>query len=196
MKKAIMFAAALLAAAATQAASYNWSGTDLYQDWSDADSENYIAGTAYLFVVGVNGVTASDLTSAVSGGTFLADNWASKAADSTAIRANQGMFGSTYEAATDLEGADMYSVVLATGYYDGSSAATATGVDPAYITISDAVAAPAQPASGIGGADVDFGSFYEAGKGGPGGWAVTPEPCSVALLLLGAAAVGLKRKRA
>lgn len=194
MKKQLITLFAVALAATVQAASYNWSGSDIYQDWSDADSENYAAGTAYLFIAGVNDVTESDLSSAISGGTFTSGGWASKAVSSTELGNNTGAFSGSYDSgATDYEGKSMYAVVLATGYYDGSSS-TATGVDPAYIVMSGAQTAGAQPA--LGSALVRFGSFYDAGLGGPSGWTAVPEPCSVALLLFGAAAFGLKRKRA
>ena len=194
MKKQLIAFCAFALAATVQAASYAWSGSEIYQDWGDPDSENYAAGTAYLFIVDVNEVTAANLNAAVSGGTFVSDGWVSKAVSSAELGSNTGAFSGTYNSTTDYEGKNMYAVVLATGYYDGDTATTATGVDPAYIIMSNVQTAGAQPA--LGSAAVDFGGFYTQGLGGPSGWTTVPEPCSVALLLLGATAFGLKRKRA
>ena len=198
MKKLMIALGAVAMATCVHAASYAWSGSDIYECWADASSENYAGGMVYLFVEGVNGVTYGDLSTAVSGGKFTSGSWDGKAVSSAAIGTNTGAFSGSYETTTDYEGVNMYAVVLANSYYDGDSTSTATPIDPAQAYLTSAVAAGAQPA--LGSALVKFGSLEDtwdpSGWIAQGGGSAVPEPTSGLLVLLGVAGLALRRRRA
>ena len=197
MKKLMIAAVAVAFAAVANAASYSWSGSDIYQCWDDATSENFAAGTAYLFVAGVNDITYAAVTAAIDGGTFVSGNWASKAVDSEELRTNAGAFGGNYVSETDHVGADMFAVIVANGYYDGDSTSVVTGIDPSRAFATDVVVAGAQPA--LGSAVVEFGSLEStwdpSGWSTQGGGSSVPEPTSGLLMLIGVAGLALRRGR-
>ena len=178
MKKAMMFAAALLAAAVTQAASLNW-GADVS---NSADSEATArAGTIVNLIYFGDATpgaattydTATGLTDA--GGTLIASHTL------TADEATNFTFGETYSASADkINGNWMMTI------FDPS---TPTVFDSSVYTVSGVTE------TGQAGSIVDHTWNFGANMGGTV-INSAPEPCSVALLLLGAAAFGLKRKRA
>lgn len=177
MRKMMLVAAVLLAAAVTQAASVGW---------SLAGANNYVNKAYQFFVIGQKGATdvstitalldaGSDTSSYAFGSGTIASNGAATVPYTTAGQPTLGAgtytaFFVIFDAATPTAAAN-YAVVQGAANLTKTVSATAAGV---------AFAAGAQ------------GDFLNNANN----WHATPEPTSVALLLLGAAAFGLKRKRA
>lgn len=176
MRKMMLVAAAVMAAAVTQAASVGW---------SLAGANNFANDAYQFFIIGQNGVTGTDQIAAIldAGG-----DTSSYAFGAGTVAAN----GS----ATVLPAASGKSVDAGTytGFYVVFDAATAAAANNYAVvsgasTLTKTVAATA--------ANVSFASGSAASiLNNPSNWHATPEPTGVALLLLGAAAFGLRRKRA
>ena len=177
MKKMIMFVAAIAVAAVTQAATVGW---------TLAGANNY-AGDAYqFFVIGQNGVTdIAQITALLDAGTdvssyaFGSGNVVANGAASTQASAS----GKTLDAGTY------------TGFYVVYDTATFQAKKSNYAVVSGAV----QLQKTIAGTTATV--TFAAGNAGSilnndANWKATPEPTSAALLVLGVAALALRRKRA
>lgn len=177
MKKMIMFVAAIAVAAVTQAATVGW---------SLAGANNY-AGDAYqFFVVGQNGVTdIAQITALLDAG----EDVSSYAFGSGNVAANGAV---TQSAATSGKTLDAGSY---TSFYVVYDTATFQAEKSNYAVVSGAANLSKTIAGNT--ATVTFvagnqGTFLNNADN----WKATPEPTSAALLVLGVAALALRRKRA
>lgn len=177
MKKMIMFVAAIAVAAVTQAASVGW---------TLAGAKNF-AGDAYqFFVIGQNGVTdIAQITALLDAGTDVS----SYAFGSGTVQDN-GNAMTTYSASGKTLGEGTY-----TGFYVIYDTATFKAEESNYAVVSGAsgltktVGSLTPSISFVAGNQSTF--LNDAAN-----WKSTPEPTSAALLVLGVAALALRRKRA
>ena len=189
MKKLLTIAVAVLAATAMQAASVAWGGdsvnsantTGLTGNGSET-SDDYIGyatpGTVYTLVL--MGADEPGAPSSYDPSTGLTDKGGTAVATHTLAQdeADAGSWmGESYTAPADDINGKWFMVTI----YD-----PATGT-------ADSTTFQMSGASDTGNA-TDAGQFLGTLGGGMGSISVVPEPCSVALLALGLAALGLKRK--
>lgn len=173
MKKAILFLAAAVSASSLIGAQVDWTAANLAGNTSSDDLTRY---TIYF----IQDTTTADVIAAIEGGTF--DSLSNKSEGTITSKVNARTGAVTYSAS----GTATTSHTAANGNYSSVLAMfTADGSSYTVMQKSAAVSEATGKAS--------FG-FDNLGQSGTTTWAATPEPASVALLLLGVAAFGLKRK--
>ena len=184
MRKLLMLAVAMAFAVASQAATFDWSASQVRQGWNDSTLK--ADGTAYLFMVGVNSATEAAVASAISGATSASAlaTTLSGMAIGTADVTSGGISGSSSEV-TQGPPATLFIAVISS---DGYAYQSATQEVTAYET--------------LGGTTVGFGSQKSATSSasawknvGGGGGGDIPEPTSGLLLLVGAGMLALRRKQ-
>ena len=184
MKKLMVFAAVAVCAVMAHAAQFEWSLSQVRNGWVDGNSK--IDGTAYLFLVGANGVTESGIASTISGAsdaTALASTLSGKAIDTAAL--STGALGDTTGEVSATAPADLFVVVISDdGHVYQSAAQTVTDI------------------KALGPTTVAFGSQKNA-TNTSGAWTnkggstpPLPEPTSGILMLVGLGALALRRRKA
>ena len=189
MKKTILAAVAALGlACGAHAAMVYWSVEGTLTDWNGSAITGASGLTAYLYA----------LEGADSAITYSADDKAFSFGSAQLVESSSAFddgwanWDGTDSSATNLGHDPQYFQVILS---DASSLSSLSEGDHIYlygIRAADSVDYSANPATPT---LIEGFQFYE-GTGTVGTWTTVPEPCSVALLLLGAAAFGLKRKRA
>lgn len=188
MKKSILAFALICAVAVTQAATISWKSGSLKTPTADTGvfSGTSVAknATAYVFVIQNNGAAAYDGEWASKSGEQLwaayQDGSLAKAAVATspATDSNAGGQANWTSTLTSENGTYAYAVAIYT-YNDGKDDWYIASGSSAQVAINGTVGGGTSIGSGVG----------KWTKVEP-----VPEPCTVALLALGLAAVGLKRK--
>ena len=196
MKKLMIAAAIVCAAAMSQAAQYNWSTTDVADGYNDG--MNCAAGTAYLFYSGSTDYTIAAIQAAVAGGTFVKDGYANLALASSTVDKAGAFGGLTAEGLAGATGDSFYAVIVADHTWEYETGTDFGKVDPVQAYMTDAftpgeVKDKGQTVLMFG----EAGSLYSA-TSGTGAWTAqtVPEPTSGLLLLLGVAGMALRRRRA
>lgn len=186
MKKALTIAFAILTAVGLQAATISWmSGAITTSSGSKANATDNVAN-GYLFLVSEDVWNAFDVTSASAiAGYINADGSVAKTANATGTSTKKGLVNMTTEATKD----DGYQYALVF-YVDSANKVLATkGKD----FINDVGSAEGVASAGLA-SNSYASSTWTTPSSGSSGDDVVPEPTTVALLALGLAAFGLKRK--
>lgn len=181
MKKLVVFAIAAVVAIAAQAASFTWACSQVRDGWDTG--ANKVDGTAYLFLVGNNGVTEAGIAELISSSASTAELGTSllgKAIDNTEL--SLGAASSTTSELAATAPASLFMVVIS-----GDNA-----YQSAAITVPEIAA--------LGATEVAFGSQKNATNNSAawssvGGGGDVPEPTSGLLLLVGGALLALRRKQ-
>ena len=195
MKKLMIAAAIVCAAAMSQAAQYNWSTTDVADGYNDG--MNCAAGMAYLFYSGSTDYTIAAIQAAVAGGTFVKDGYANLALASSTVDKAGAFGGLTAEGLAGATGDSFYAVIVADHTWEYETGTDLGKVDPVQAYMTDAYKPATVEDKGqtflfFG----DSGSLYSATSGNVWTAQTVPEPTSGLLLLLGVAGMALRRRRA
>ena len=178
MKKLMIAAAIVCAAAFAQAASFDWAAKYI------GDDEDYYSGVlGRIFTT--SDVTVEALTAELAAGNF--DSWSAKGMVQKTTNANGTVAASDYSGSKDAGTYDFYAVFL--------DAATTGDATKFFITPSTLTKALVDGAGNE--TLVNFGDLESASAAG---WQTigssVPEPTSGLLMLLGVAGLALRRKRA
>jgi len=198
MKKLIIAVAAVCAAVAVQAAAANWKATasNLYA----GNATDKYSGTAYIFDAGVTSQAA--LFAIFDAGTAIGTSTAGYAGSATITTGTMGQttftYGNQSASASDLSNYSFYFVVVDDQniYFSNEKAVSANANDTAksvaFGTQANDSTTFSKTAAGAGFQGAGHWSTHASSGGGES----VPEPTSGLLMLIGAAALALRRKRA
>lgn len=190
MKKLMtMVIAMTLMAGSTFAGSLVWGS--LLDDGSDYspfvdNTASPFSGTAYVFLLsGVNQVSWTGSAWNLNGATLLASSGAAS------MEGVAGTWG-------NVDGGDVADALMDQTWHYQAVLVTATGQAALGDVASGSWASTGATLLGnysdLGGIDKSGSLNWQQGDLAPGNWAAVPEPTSVALLAIGAAAIGLRRR--
>ena len=192
MKKLILLCSAVAIAAVTQAASVNWTITNVY---SPSDSTAKVAAgsmSAWMFVT----ANTTDVTTGIPVTTLAA---VQAVIDSGSL---SGLSALSATHASNTAAGNIVGASGLTGFSSGSLTAFAIVVDSTdlataqnYYFVSDGAEKTASFTSAAGAKSLIWGDQTSYTQGA-GKWTAVPEPTSGLLLVLGMAGLALKRKRA
>ena len=170
MKKLLILAAFIVAGVAANAASFKWTGANIY----GADTSTKFNGTAAIYAY-LDTATVADAVKVVD--VFVISGTIKSDAVGTAT-------GFTYDW-TDAVGNSNYNFYMV--IEDGGKTFDSSASDPSKVVVGKAAATATTT--------VAFANMQTATQAA-GNWQSVPEPTSGLLLLLGMAGLALKRKRA
>ena len=192
MKKLMIACAAVAMAAVAQAASINWTISNVY---SPADSTSKIAAdsmSAWLFVT----ANSTDVTTGIPVTTMAAVQAVLDSGDLT------GLSSLAAAHATGTSAGTIGGATGLTGFSSGSLSAFAVVIDNAdlasaehYFLAGSGAEKTASFTSATGTKMLNWGSQASITQAA-GGWTAVPEPTSGLLMLLGMAGLALRRKHA
>ena len=185
-----MFAAVVMMTASASALSCCWG---IYANFVAPGGGTFSTGTAYLFLLD----TGTPVSPTCSGGVWSLNGSTQLASDGTYDVLASPSWGSAAYAAMGANNAAvqplaMYTIVFTTQ----TGVANLVDVNTGDYFVATAIAGTddlidATPTFGVG---VNYWDSASMGFAGVGSWSAVPEPTSMALLALGVAAVGLRRK--
>ena len=190
MKKLVIMLGAVACAACVNAASINWTISNVY---SASDSTAKASGIGYLFVTentsNVSGITLTTLDAVKAA--IAAQDWTSVAALSSAseaLNANGGIQTRPTGISSDFASGSVSAFAV---IFDGTDMASANN----YYIVNEGATKSVSFTSSTGAKNLAFGSQATATQAA-GAWTAVPEPTSGLLMLLGMAGLALRRRRA
>ena len=190
MKKILIMLGVVACAAYANAASINWTISNVY---SASDTTAKASGIGYLFVTentsNVSGITLTTLAAVQAA--IDAKDWASLAALSSAsetLNANGGIQTRPTGISSDFSSGSVSAFAVIFDAADMESAAN-------YYLVNDGATKTVSFTSSTGAKNLAFGSQATATQAA-GAWTAVPEPTSGLLMLVGLAGLALRRRRA
>lgn len=190
MKKLMIACVAVAMAAVAQAASVNWTISNVYSP-SDSTAKVAVGSmSAWLFVT----ANSTDVTTGIPVTTLSAVQAVLDSGDLTGLASLSAANGTNsalgmFTGATGLEGFSSGSITSFAVVVDSTDLASAQN----YFLVSGGAEKTATFTSATGAKNLGWGSQATITQAA-GGWTAVPEPTSGLLLLLGMAGLALKRK--
>ena len=188
MKKLMIAAAIVCAAAISPAASYTWSSSSPVYTWDSADPDWPVMDGQTAYFVFADAYSQATLVSDFAG---TGADFTKLSAAGNGVVAADGTIASTGATSTYTEAKQAYFVVFdaakETMFISGTVTAAYDALDASSVTFNAAQVE-----------DVWTGTRFDAASGyvGAGYYASVPEPTSGLLMLLGVAGLALRRRRA